>query len=104
MTLSWVIAGGGTGGHVTMAIALAEALQRRDQRVLVLGSQTGQADMLASGFQYKAPAPSGGGCFSISPPPDAGPGSWISFLLGLGLVAMAARAAVAGRVRVSSAG
>ena len=72
--------------------------------ILVLGSQTGQADMLASGFQYKAPAPSGGGCFSISPPPDAGPGSWISFLLGLGLIAMAARAAVAGRVRVSSAG
>lgn len=56
MTLSWVIAGGGTGGHVTMAIALAEALQRRDQRVLVLGSQSGLETELVpkAGFELVA--------------------------------------------------
>lgn len=56
MTLSWVIAGGGTGGHVTMAIALAEALRRRDQRVLVLGSQSGLETELVpkAGFELVA--------------------------------------------------
>jgi len=70
--------------------------------LLVLTPENGQADMLASGFQYKVPPPSGGGCFSVSAPPGAGPGPWISFLLGLGLMALAAQAAVAGRLRLRS--
>ena len=38
-TRSWVIAGGGTGGHVTPALALGEELQRREERVLFVGSE-----------------------------------------------------------------
>jgi hypothetical protein len=68
--------------------------------LLVLRPESGQADMLLEGFRYDAPASSGGGCFSVSPPPKAGPGSWLPFLLGLALVALAAQAAVAGRVRL----
>jgi len=41
MALNWVIAGGGTGGHVTPALALGEALREREANVLFLGSDRG---------------------------------------------------------------
>ncbi len=41
MTRRWVIAGGGTGGHVTPALALGEAIAQRGDRVLFIGSSHG---------------------------------------------------------------
>ncbi len=41
MVKRWVIAGGGTGGHVTPALALGEALRRRGDEVLFVGSARG---------------------------------------------------------------
>ena len=41
MATRWVIAGGGTGGHVTMALALGEAIRERGEAVLFLGTQHG---------------------------------------------------------------
>jgi len=38
---SWVIAGGGTGGHVTLALALGEEITRRDEEVLFIGTDRG---------------------------------------------------------------
>lgn len=38
---SWVIAGGGTGGHVTLALALGEEIARRGEQVLFIGSDRG---------------------------------------------------------------
>ena len=38
---SWVIAGGGTGGHVTLALALGEEIARRGEQVLFVGSDRG---------------------------------------------------------------
>jgi UDP-N-acetylglucosamine--N-acetylmuramyl-(pentapeptide) pyrophosphoryl-undecaprenol N-acetylglucosamine transferase len=38
MALTWVIAGGGTGGHVTLGLALAEVMHERGDRVLFIGS------------------------------------------------------------------
>ena len=38
MALTWVIAGGGTGGHVTLGLALAEVMKERGDRVLFIGS------------------------------------------------------------------
>jgi UDP-N-acetylglucosamine--N-acetylmuramyl-(pentapeptide) pyrophosphoryl-undecaprenol N-acetylglucosamine transferase len=53
--LSFVIAGGGTGGHVTPALALAEAIARRDanDRVLFIGSDRGlEVDLVPrAGFE-----------------------------------------------------
>ncbi len=52
----WVVAGGGTGGHVMPAIALAEALVARGDRVLVLGSERGLEQKLVApaGFELVA--------------------------------------------------
>ena len=38
---SWVIAGGGTGGHVTLALALGEEIVRRGEQVLFIGTDRG---------------------------------------------------------------
>lgn len=41
MAKRWVIAGGGTGGHVTPALALGEAIRDRGDEVLFIGSARG---------------------------------------------------------------
>lgn len=53
MALNWVIAGGGTGGHVTPAIALGERIKERGDRVLFIGSETDIAGRMVSeaGFE-----------------------------------------------------
>ena len=51
----WVIAGGGTGGHVTPALALGEALRRQGDDVLFIGSQRGLESKLVpdAGFDLE---------------------------------------------------
>ncbi|NNL67078.1 MAG: undecaprenyldiphospho-muramoylpentapeptide beta-N-acetylglucosaminyltransferase [Myxococcales bacterium] len=39
--MSWAVAGGGTGGHVTMALALAEEIRARGGRPVLLGTDQG---------------------------------------------------------------
>ncbi|MGH0028499.1 MAG: undecaprenyldiphospho-muramoylpentapeptide beta-N-acetylglucosaminyltransferase [Myxococcota bacterium] len=49
----WVVAGGGTGGHVTPALALAERIRARGDDVLLLGSDRGLEKKLVpdAGFE-----------------------------------------------------
>ena len=51
----WVIAGGGTGGHVTPALALGEVLRRQGDDVLFIGSQRGLESKLVpdAGFDLE---------------------------------------------------
>ena len=53
MALSWVIAGGGSGGHVTLALALGEEIARRSEPVHFIGSDRGrEAELVpAAGFE-----------------------------------------------------
>jgi UDP-N-acetylglucosamine--N-acetylmuramyl-(pentapeptide) pyrophosphoryl-undecaprenol N-acetylglucosamine transferase len=56
----WAVAGGGTGGHVTPALALAERIRARGDEVLLLGSDRGLEQRLvpAAGFEL-ATVPAG---------------------------------------------
>jgi UDP-N-acetylglucosamine--N-acetylmuramyl-(pentapeptide) pyrophosphoryl-undecaprenol N-acetylglucosamine transferase len=55
MARGWVIAGGGTGGHVTPGLALAEAIEARGDRVLFIGSARGLESRLVpeAGFELE---------------------------------------------------
>lgn len=54
--IRWVVAGGGSGGHVTPAIALAEETRSRGDEVLLLGAQRGLETRLVpeAGFELLA--------------------------------------------------
>jgi UDP-N-acetylglucosamine--N-acetylmuramyl-(pentapeptide) pyrophosphoryl-undecaprenol N-acetylglucosamine transferase len=54
--MRWVVAGGGTGGHVTPALALAERIAARGDSVLMLGSERGLETRLVpqAGFELVA--------------------------------------------------
>ena len=56
MAMNWIIAGGGTGGHVTPALALGEAIAKERGRVLFLGSDQGLEARLVpeAGFDFVA--------------------------------------------------
>ena len=53
MGLNWAIAGGGTGGHVTPALALGEAAAERGDQVLFIGARQGLETRLVpqAGFE-----------------------------------------------------
>ena len=55
MATRWIIAGGGTGGHVTPALALGEAIVDRGDAVLFIGSTRGLEAKLvpATGFDLE---------------------------------------------------
>jgi len=55
MATRWVIAGGGTGGHVTLALALGEAIVDRGDAVLFVGSKRGLESKLVpeAGFDLE---------------------------------------------------
>jgi UDP-N-acetylglucosamine--N-acetylmuramyl-(pentapeptide) pyrophosphoryl-undecaprenol N-acetylglucosamine transferase len=51
----WIVAGGGTGGHVTLALALAERIVECGDRVLCVGGRHGLEGRLvpAAGFDLE---------------------------------------------------
>jgi len=56
MALTWIVAGGGTGGHVTPALALGEEITRRGDAVVFVGSEQGLEARLVpeAGFELVA--------------------------------------------------
>jgi UDP-N-acetylglucosamine--N-acetylmuramyl-(pentapeptide) pyrophosphoryl-undecaprenol N-acetylglucosamine transferase len=79
----WVLAGGGTGGHVTMALALGEEIARRGDQALFVGS--------ARGLEAKLVAPAGFELVTLPARPFAGRGP----LAKLGALVAFARATLA---------
>ena len=55
-SIHWVVAGGGTGGHVTPALALAEQIRARGDEILLMGSDRGLETKLVpeAGFDLLA--------------------------------------------------
>ena len=56
MSYRWIIAGGGTGGHVTPALALGEVIREAGERVRFIGTRRGLETRLVpdSGFELLA--------------------------------------------------
>ena len=56
MKLNWIVAGGGTGGHVTPALALGEVIAERGDNALFMGSERGLEARLVpeAGFELVA--------------------------------------------------
>ncbi|MEB2346022.1 MAG: undecaprenyldiphospho-muramoylpentapeptide beta-N-acetylglucosaminyltransferase [Deltaproteobacteria bacterium] len=82
----WVLAGGGTGGHVTLALALGEEIARCGDPVLFVGSERG--------LEAKLVAPAGFELVTLAAQPLAGrgPAAKLGALLAF---ARATRAAIA---------
>jgi len=79
----WVLAGGGTGGHVTLALALGEEIARSGDPVLFVGSERG--------LEAKLVAPAGFELVTLPARPFAGRGP----LAKLGALVSFARATLA---------
>ena len=81
----FVISGGGTGGHVTPALALGEALRRRGEDVLFVGSERGIEKRLVpeAGFELRT--------LDARPVIGRGPLARAAALLALARAALAAR-------------
>lgn len=81
----WVLAGGGTGGHVTLALALGEEIARSGDPVLFVGSERG--------LEAKLVAPAGFELVTLPAQPFAGRGP-LAKLAALASFARATLAAV----------
>ena len=81
----FVISGGGTGGHVTPALALGEALRRRGEQALFVGTERGIEKRLVpeAGFELVT--------LDARPVIGRGPVARAAALLALGRAALAAR-------------
>ncbi len=83
--LSWVVAGGGTGGHVTPALALGERIAERGDDVVFLGGQRGLEGRLVprAGFEL----------VQLPAQPLMGRG-WLGRIAALGPILRASRSAL----------
>ncbi len=85
MSVRWAIAGGGTGGHVTPALALGEAIRAAGEEVLFLGTRRGLETRLVpeAGFPLRA--------LDARPLVGRGPLERVAALLALARATFAAR-------------